>query len=78
MNYHKKNNPSNTLYSNYLETNVSATYSTPNRCDNTSGKRYYSNQVISNNTSYNNSFNELSNNHFRAYYQYSCNSYDSS
>ena len=47
----EKNNPSNTSYSNYLDTNVSATYSTPNRWDNTSGKRYYSNQMVSNNAS---------------------------
>ena len=33
----KRNNPSNTLYSNYLTTNISTTYSTPNRLDNTSG-----------------------------------------
>ena len=44
----KKNYPSNPFDSNYLDTNLSATYSTPNRWDNTSGKRYYSNQMISN------------------------------
>ena len=54
----EKNNPSNTSYSNYLDTNVSTTFSTPNRTrwDNTSGQRYYSNQMISNNASCNNSF----------------------
>ena len=66
------------MYSNYLTTNESATYSTPNRWDNTYGKRYYTKEKIPNNSSYNNSFNEFSNNHFRPYYQNSCNSYDSS
>ena len=64
-----KNNPSKTLYSNYLTTNASTTYSTPNRWDNTSGKHNHSNEKIPNNARYNNSFNEFSNNHFHPYYQ---------
>ena len=67
-----------TSYSIYLTTEISTSSSTSNRLDNISGKCYHLNQKIPNNARYNNSFNEISNNQFRAYYQNSFTSYDSS
>ena len=74
----KNNNPSNTSYSNYLTTNISTTYSAPNRWDETPRKHYHSNEKIPNNARYNYSFNEFRNNHLRPYYRNSFTSYDSS
>ena len=74
----EKNNQWNALYSNYLTTGFSSTFSTPNNWGNKSGNYHHLNENISNNSRYNNSFHEYNNNQFRPYNNNSYTKYDSS
>ena len=76
--FSKKNNPSSTSYSNYSNTNISTTYSAPNRWDNIAEKSYHSRAKFANKRIYNNSLNEFSKNQSCPYYQNSFTWYNSS